>query len=104
LQLTHPTHFFEGKRILSKVKNLRWNYEELRLLPFENTNQLRVGKYYLQKLLNEGNEYSNFRPYLTVNIQKLEAIEFWDSLKTKFYPSQSDEERILILKVIIILY
>jgi hypothetical protein len=63
-----------------------------------------VWKFYLQKLLNEGNESTGNKAFLTLTIKNNQVIEFWDELKLKFMPSQKKDERRLILKVLILLY
>lgn len=70
LQLTHPTHeFSKTKKIITKVRNLRYNFEELRIVYQNENSEIKILKYYINKLLDEGNETNNNKAYLTVNIK-----------------------------------
>ena len=56
-ELTHPSHeFAPDHSIISKVKNLRWNFEEFRVNYSVDKVKFRVWKYYLAKLLNENGD------------------------------------------------
>jgi hypothetical protein len=57
----------------------------------------------LAKLLNEGDEFSGSKPKIEIDIKKT-VVEFWDELKIKFMPSLKQEERVVILKVLILVY
>ncbi len=57
----------------------------------------------MAKLLNEGDEFSGSKPKIEIDIKKT-VVEFWDELKIKFMPSLKQEERVVILKVLILVY
>lgn len=104
-ELTHPTHEYSlDRHIVSKVRNLKWNFEEFNVTYKSEKENIRVWKYYLKKLLKEDEDTSMVKPSLTVDINKNQLVEFWDELKLKFMPSKDELERQYILKVMILIY
>ncbi|CDW89296.1 UNKNOWN [Stylonychia lemnae] len=100
-ELLHPVHYYDADhQIKSRVKNLKWNYNEFRVNFSVDRKMFRVWKYYLSRLLVENGE----KPKIDLKIQKSKLMIFWDELQQQFMPSESVEEREIILKVMILLY
>jgi len=48
----HPVHYYDDEHnVKSKVKNLKWNYNEYRVNFSVDKNMFKVWKYYLSRLL-----------------------------------------------------
>ena len=74
---------------------MRWNHDEFEVEYPSLTNLHKVGKYYLTILLNE----KPIVPYLIEVITS--PITFWNELNTKFFCTDSLEEKTIIIKVLI---
>ena len=98
-----PNHEFNiEKKVISKCKNLKWNYEEFEVDYQCLKPKYLVWKYYLTKLLNEENLEETKRPYFTKEIVK--PIPFWNELKIRFMSTFDNEEQKIILKTMAVLY
>ena len=78
--------------MVSKVKNLRWNFEEFRINYHIDKQLIKVSQFYLNKLLSEGDAKNNYRPYLTMEVKTPILFELWDELQYKFMPSSNENE------------
>lgn len=74
---------------------MRWNHDEFEVEYPSLNNLHKVGKYYLTILLNE----KPIVPYLIEVITS--PITFWNELNTKFFCTDSLEEKTIIIKVLI---
>jgi len=98
-----PCHEFNKDRIvITRCRNLKWNYLEFQVSYECLKKQYLVWKYYLAKLLVEDNLPETQRPKFTEEIKK--PVDFWNELKIKFMSSVDEEEQKIILKVMCVLY
>ena len=84
--------------ISSGAKYLRWNNDEFEVDYPSLRNLCQVGKYYLAILLNE-------KPIVPYMIEVItDPIKFWGQLGIRYHCTQSVEEKVLMIKVMINMY
>ena len=105
-ELMLPIHeFSQGKLVMSRWKNLKWNYREFEVKYECLASEYLVGRYFLAKLLllapsEKADDLD--RPQLTMQI--VEPALFWNELLMQFMASYDGKEQTMIVMTLCVLY